>query len=190
MLKFISTDSDNNNCLSSSLTEIKDIDEFLNEKSAKEIFDYINENSNKKDKSSSNFFNKILPMMFFEHTNKNNYSFGDSSKAIIDKILEVSILANELSYCHIENFVKLYFILSSNHKGRYFIVFKFLNYLNKESNNSDFLSHVDFKFEAIENMLTDFLISDKSYERKEMVLFYEEFSLFIVKNKLFEDLKK
>ena len=192
MLKFVSTDS-NNNCLSSSLAEIKDIDEFLNKNSAKEIYDYLNnqwENSNKKDKSSSNFINKILPMMFFEHTNKNNFSFGDSSKANIEKILEVSILVNELSYSHIEIFLKLYFILSSNNRGRYFLIFKFFSYLNKESKDSDFLAKIEFKFEAIENMLSDFFMNDKSYERKEMILFYEEFSLFIVKNKLFENMKK
>jgi hypothetical protein len=192
MLKFISTDSEGNNCYSSLLPEIKNIDDFLTNKSAKEIYDYINEkledNSNKK--SSAIFVNKILPMLFFELTNKNNFAFGDSTKAIIDKILEVSILANEINSSHIENFLKFYSILANNIKGRHFLIIKFFNFLNKNYSNVNLLSEIEFKFDLIENMISDFLINDKSYERKEMDLFYDEFSLFIYNNKLFEFLQK
>lgn len=193
MLKFISTDSDDN-CLNSSLPEIKDIDDFLNKKSAKEIVNYISskfEGMNTKEKSASNFINKILPMMFFEHLNKNRFSFGENTKAIIEKILEVSLEANELNNSHLENFVKFYFIISSNVRGRYFLIIKFLNFLNKESSgNKNFLNSVEFKFEDVENMLSDFLINEKTNERKEMVLFYEELSTFIFRNQLFENLNR
>jgi len=193
MLKFFSTDSDDNKSLSTSFPEIKDIDEFLNKKSAKEIQEFLNnkfEDLNKKEKSSTNFANKILPMMFYEHFTKNNFSFGDSTKEIIDKIVEISILVNEKNSFHIENFVKLYFIMSSNIKGRYFLISKFLNFLNEESKNEKYLSAIEFNFDIVENMFSDFLLNEKVYERKEIILFYEEFAMFIYKNKLFECLKR
>jgi hypothetical protein len=199
MLKFISLDSDENKCLSSSLPEIKDIDEFLNKKTSKEIHEFIInklDDSNKKEKetekSKTNFLNKILPMIFYEYLAKNNFSFGDNTKETIEKILDVSILANsnKPNSSHVKNFVKLYFIISSNIRGRYFLISKFLNFLNKESNNENFLINIEFKFDVIENMLSDFLLNEKEYERKEMIMFYENFSLFIYRNKLFECLNK
>ena len=199
MLKFISLDSDENKCLFSSLPEIKDIDEFFNKKTADEIHEFIInklDDSNKKEKETektrTNFLNKILPMMFYQHSTKNNFSFLDSTKEIIEKILQVSILANsnESNLCHVKNFVKLYFIISSNIRGRYFLISKFLNFLNKQSDNQNFLSDIEFKFDLIENMLSDFLMNEKDYERKEMVMIYEDLSLFIFRNKLFECLNK
>ena len=97
-------------------------------------------------------------------------------------------MANQITASHIDNFLKLISILTNNIRGRHFLILKFFTFLNKGDKN--LLADIEFKFDLIENIVSDLFINEKSYERKEINLFYEEFSLFIYNNKLFENLQK
>lgn len=192
MLKFIQTDSDNENLISS-IMDIKDIADFMNKSTATEINSLLiqsNSNSKKNEISQSNFINKLLPMMFYEYFNKTNFAFGDQCISVIRKILEVSLQANDLSKPHLEIYVKIYLVLSSNQRGRYFAIVEMLKSFDNECKNSEILNKSEFSFDLIENILSDFIINEKEYERKEMVLFYEELSNFVLRNNLLGNLKK
>ena len=192
MLKFISTDSDNQNLLNSILNHHKNLDEYLKETSYEKIFESLknySEKSTKKDKNPTNFVNKIVSIILYEYSNHTNFTFGENSKLISEKLISISLLNNKNNFQeHLENLIKFYNILANYNSGRYFLIQKIFEFYNSPSTEeySDFF----FNFEAIENLLVDFLKSEKNFQTKEILNFFDLLCNFVRKNKLFKNLEK
>jgi len=195
MLKFISTDTESQSVLSSVLKEQENLDEFLNKTSAEDIQTYLealSERSSKKERNSTKFVNKIIEIMLYQISSKNNFTFYDSTKLNLEKLIQVSSINNKNNNLdYLEILIRFYYILGTNNNtARHYLIQKIFGFLNEEFTNKENIKENKFKFEIIENLVFDIIKNEKNIDKNEMLNFFEMFSVFVKNNNLFKNLER